>query len=275
VAASGDLECQHGALKSHLRLDTETAKLPNSLDFEWKPQITGKNRGRAMPFPRRNDPRYRETVPCISLRQLRKAGALKPGMVTALRWYEDHEGGLVMVCHTRTDEPTPWAEWNEVEPVHEASISLWRGLDRKTPKELGRVMVDGIEVRYTLENGKVETSYARFSSVRAGFGMVQHLECGSCDRRCDVLCLCLFSGRLECSYCCRAPYRSQHRNRFERALIKADRIRRKLGDTWLNETDWPSKPPKMRWKTYERLSSQAWQLEEFYYSNKHRCRVWR
>ena len=188
-----------------------------------------------MPFPRRNDPRYRETVPCISLRHLSKAGALKPGVVTALRWYEDHEGDLVMVCHARTDEPAPWSEWSEAEPVFQATISLWRGTDWKAPS----AFTDGVEVRFALQDGKAQTSRAKFTFSRAGFGMIRRFECNSCDRRCDLICICLFSGRIECPRCNEAPFRSKYRNRFERALLKADRIRRKLGDVFLDGEEWP------------------------------------
>jgi len=217
-----------------------------------------------MPFLRRIDPRYRETIPCVSLRQLRKAGALKPGTITTLRWYEPEDQALVMACCVQSIADVRRGKrpaWEDVgrDPVYEATLRLWDGTDESVPRgnRQPHKLMDGIELRYATERNEPVNCRVRFIYSRAGFGLVPHLQCRGCDRPCDVLCICPSLDQLECPYCCRTPYRSQYRNRYDRAEIKLDRIRRKLGDPFLDGGEWPSKPPRMRWATYHELTERA------------------
>jgi hypothetical protein len=145
------------------------------------------------------------------------------------------------------------------EPVYEAILRLRDGADEGVPRGRNQPhrLMDGIELRYMLESGEPVTCRVRFVFSRAGFGLVRHLQCRSCDRPCDILCINPFSGRLECPQCCQTPYRSQYRNRYDRAEIKLGSIRRKLGDVFLDGDEWPSKPLRMRWATYHRLTELA------------------
>jgi hypothetical protein len=153
--------------------------------------------------------------------------------------------------------------WEDIgrDPVYEATLRLWDGADDSVPR--GRhqphKFTDGIELRHTNERGEAIACRVRFIYSRAGFGLVRHLQCRGCDRPCDVPCVRASLDQLECPYCCRTPYRSQYSNRCDRAEIKLDRIRRKLGDVFLDADEWPSKPPRMRWAIYHDLTERATQ----------------
>ena len=231
-----------------------------------------------MPFPPRIDPREREDTPCISLRQLSKAGALTPGAVATLRWYEDAEGALVLVPEVQTPEDIAAGkglEWYE--PVFQAELRPWDGNNEAVPRgsRQPHLLTNGIELSYRLPSGEAVTRYARFIYSRAGFGRVPHLQCRTCDRPRDILCVSLFGGLLECPKCHGLDYRSQHRNGYERALMKRNRIFRKLGDTFLESEVWPAKPKWMRWPTYKRLIAQAERHDACYAEGRNRCRCLR
>jgi hypothetical protein len=151
--------------------------------------------------------------------------------------------------------------WEDVgrDPVYEATLRLWDCNDDGVPfgRRQSHKCMDGIELRHTNERGEDVACRVRFIYSRACFGLVRHLQCRGCDRPCDVLCICPSLDQLECPQCCWTPYRSQYRTRYDRAEIKLDRIRRKLGDLFLDGDEWPSKPSKMRWATYHELTTRA------------------
>lgn len=74
-----------------------------------------------------------------------------------------------------------------------------------------------------------------------------------CSRRAAIL--YLVSGYFACRSCHRLAYRMQHVNAGERGLIKAQRIRMKLGGTGNMTLPFPPKPKHMRWTNYYRLRS--------------------
>jgi hypothetical protein len=62
------------------------------------------------------------------------------------------------------------------------------------------------------------------------------------------------AGRLfACRQCSRLAYASQQESAHEPGLLKAQRIRMKLGGTANMLDDFPEKPKGMHWRTYERL----------------------
>jgi hypothetical protein len=56
-----------------------------------------------------------------------------------------------------------------------------------------------------------------------------------------------------CRHCSRLAYASQQESAHERGLLKAQRIRVRLGGTANMLDDYPEKPKGMHWQTYERL----------------------
>jgi len=56
-----------------------------------------------------------------------------------------------------------------------------------------------------------------------------------------------------CRQCSRLAYASQQESAHERGLLKAQRIRMRLGGTANMLDDFPEKPKGMHWRTYERL----------------------
>jgi hypothetical protein len=70
-------------------------------------------------------------------------------------------------------------------------------------------------------------------------------RCPACDRRCAIL------YPVRCRKCLGLNYRSEHLSPNDRATLKAQRLRARLGDTSGNLSHpIPSKPKWMRWHTY-------------------------
>jgi len=65
--------------------------------------------------------------------------------------------------------------------------------------------------------------------------------------------------------CYRLRYASQSEDATQRAMRRADRIANRLHDMWKGTTkaDWefPPKPPRMRYETYQRLLDQYDELQ--------------
>ena len=83
--------------------------------------------------------------------------------------------------------------------------------------------------------------------------------CPSCGRR--VAKLYSQVPYFICSLCCDLPYQSQGETRSDRAMRKARKIRKKLGESMnLLEPIW-NKPRGMHWRTFERLRHEAIKAE--------------
>ena len=94
-------------------------------------------------------------------------------------------------------------------------------------------------------------------------GQRQWLRCLKCGRGCRKI----YGGRyFRCRLCYRLRYASQGESRRDqRALDRARKIAKRLHDRWGGATeeeyDFPPKPPRMRWATYNRLLEQYDELE--------------
>jgi hypothetical protein len=93
-------------------------------------------------------------------------------------------------------------------------------------------------------------------------GRRQWFMCIKCGRRCRKL----YGGRyFRCRQCHGLKYASQCENSAQRAMQRADRIANRLQDMWKGTTkaewDFPPKPPRMRWATYQRLLDQYDELQ--------------
>ena len=83
-----------------------------------------------------------------------------------------------------------------------------------------------------------------------------------CNRRAAKL--YLGSRYFACRRCYRLAYQSQCYGWRDRALTQAGKLRRRLGGSEAIADDFPSKPPRMRWRTYERLRARCDRYEEIY-----------
>ena len=101
-----------------------------------------------------------------------------------------------------------------------------------------------------------------YTSTRFG-GRRQWLRCLRCGRGCRKI----YGGRyFRCRQCYRLRYASQGESRpDQRALDRARKIAKRLHDRWGGATEeeyeFPPKPPRMRWATYNRLLEQYDELE--------------
>jgi DNA-directed RNA polymerase subunit RPC12/RpoP len=87
-------------------------------------------------------------------------------------------------------------------------------------------------------------------------GRRQWLQCLKCGRGCRKI----YGGRyFRCRQCHRLVYASTREPAYQRAMDRADKLRKRLGDKWgsaFEHDEFPAKPPRMRWITYRRLEEQ-------------------
>jgi hypothetical protein len=100
--------------------------------------------------------------------------------------------------------------------------------------------------------------FVAFSYTPTRFGgRRQWLRCLKCGRRCRKI----YGGRyFRCRLCYSLRYASQRERSDQRAMDQANKIAKRLHDKWSGATedeyDFPPKPPRMRWATYNRLEAQ-------------------
>jgi len=165
----------------------------------------------------------------IDLAWLRRRGMLQPGRFSTLTW-------------SRSGEQT-------------GSITL-------------AAQSDGVRLIYRTtdrDGAPVDVSeLVPFTDTPTMFGgRRQWLRCLNCGRGCRKI----YGGRyFRCRLCYRLRYASQGESRpDQRALDRARKIAKRLHDRWGGTTeeeyDFPPKPPRMRWATYNRLLEQYDELE--------------
>lgn len=77
--------------------------------------------------------------------------------------------------------------------------------------------------------------------------------CPRCDGRCRIL----YGGaKFFCRKCYRLQYRSQSEDFAQRAITRAQSVRKRLGGFEGIDDPFPPKPKGMHWKTYNRLQEQ-------------------
>ena len=100
-----------------------------------------------------------------------------------------------------------------------------------------------------------------FTYTAAMFGgRRQWFMCLKCRRRCRRI----FGGRyFRCRQCYGLVYASTREPPHQRAIDRADRLRKRVGGGWgaFDGEDFPPKPPRMRWRTYRRLEQQYEELQ--------------
>lgn len=89
-------------------------------------------------------------------------------------------------------------------------------------------------------------------------GRREWFRCLSCGRRCRII----YGGLLfRCRKCRGLRYESQYEPPFARAASRALRIREKLGGQGGIDDPFPTKPKRMRWRTYRHLENQDERLQ--------------
>lgn len=134
--------------------------------------------------------------------------------------------------------------------------------------QLGVGMRDAISVHVYPSQGRIDIGYAKdgrayhhgvnLVSTRCHFGGERTwfvCPLSACGRRTAKLYLGL--NHFGCRRCYNLSYISQSASARDRALMQAAKIRRRLGGQEAIAFEFPDKPPRMRWRTYERLRSRS------------------
>jgi uncharacterized protein YukE len=127
---------------------------------------------------------------------------------------------------------------------------------------------DGVRLLYHTKDGNGapvdvnELVTFAYTPTRFG-GQRQWFRCLKCYRRCRKL----YGGRyFRCRLCYDLRYASQREDAAQRALSRAQKIAKRLHAMWAGTTEegyeFPPKPPRMRWVTYERLEKQYDRLQD-------------
>ena len=130
-----------------------------------------------------------------------------------------------------------------------SSISVWPQ-DRAVELSYTK---DGESYRYRVY---LTSTSCHFGGTRIWF------QCPSfrCGRR--VAKLYLGNRYFACRRCYNLAYQSQSYTAYDRALVQAGKVRRRLGGYEGTANPFPDKPKRMRWRTYERLRERCEQYEE-------------
>ena len=89
---------------------------------------------------------------------------------------------------------------------------------------------------------------------------MQWLTCLKCRRRCRRI----FGGRyFRCRQCHGLVYASTRAPAYQRAIDRAERLRKRAGGKRgaFDNEPFPPKPKRMRWRTYRRLEEQYEELQ--------------
>lgn len=168
--------------------------------------------------------RTRETTDpllCLDVRLLSRRGALEPGVWSTTSW-------------TCRGEPS-----GDITHRAEAGALI---LDYRTKG------ARDAEWRPVSERITVDSTACHYGGARPWF------LCPGCGRRRAVL--YSVGGHFRCRTCHDLAYSSTRETPADRALRRADTLRRKLADR-PGLHHWPPKPKGMHWRTYSRIMSQV------------------
>ena len=107
---------------------------------------------------------------------------------------------------------------------------------------------DALILSYTLNGDPRRQDVPKLRTRCHYGGWRTWLGCPRCGRRCAVL--YLTASGFDCRICARVAYLSQSEDAAGRALRRLHKIEARLGEDG-------EKPPRMHWRTYERLVEQA------------------
>jgi hypothetical protein len=150
--------------------------------------------------------------------------------------------------------PLEWGEevrftsYQGKEPVGSFSVELLSVVGTLESSHWDRLLV-----RYAWENESfgqaidIEQTEANFGGFRDWF------VCPGCRRRCGTL---YIRRRVRCRICHGLAYLTQTEHDVERRLRRIGKRRERLGGSRWILADFPPKPKRMHWRTYNRLLSQ-------------------
>ncbi len=146
-------------------------------------------------------------------------------------------------------------EWLDKDGCPEASIAVRIDTVRVLNEERLRAVL-GYQVGPAPEALEVVEEVIMLAGSRCGFrGRRLRFYCPGCGRRVEKL--YLNEVYFRCRKCCGLGYRSQRKNREDRGLEKAARIKKHLGGEGDFGEPFPERPKGMHQRTYERLREQA------------------
>lgn len=167
-----------------------------------------------------------ESYTRIELPSLRKRGMLRPGYCGSLSWNRGGEpaGDIRFRMHESGMEL--------IYKYRSAGEDEWRDVNEFVP--------------------------FAFTDQHLG-GRRRWFQCKSCRRLCAVL----YGGtHYRCRKCWNLAYQTQNEDPASRAIMKAGKLRKRLGGSECTEDPFPDKPKGMHWRTYERLRSKGEALDE-------------
>jgi len=167
----------------------------------------------------------------LDVRALQRTGLMQPGS-----WFV-----------------APWANGRGVAPVtievEDAAVRL------HLPAE-----VCGVALETQSHRVQLESTLCHFGGQRFWF----RCPTPDCGRRIALLYFAKVA--FACRVCCGLAYPSQHEQAPGRALRRAQGIRRRLGGSANLLVPFPPKPPRMHWRTFQALTSEAMQREAMFVS---------
>ena len=177
--------------------------------------------------------------------------------------------GCFMRLHRRTKVEELWR-------FDYAELHRWGAFSGRP----GFYRIEGREVAFIAEGShlpfawqeprRIHETRISFTATATAFnGKRQWFCCPACHKPCRVL----HSKRLSCRRCLDLRYASQSETRRWRASRKAQWIKRRLGGGG-HDAPMPSKPPKMRWETYEALALRHALLEAEWIERTEKVLCW-
>src|SRR5262245_12802009 len=127
---------------------------------------------------------------------------------------------------------------------------------------------DGVRLLHHMNTtgAQIDVELVSFAYTPNRFGgQRQWFRCLNCYRRCRKI----YGGRyFRCRCCYHLRYASQREDAAQRALSRAQKISKRLHSMWGGKTEeeyeFPPKPPRMRWTTYQRLEQQYARLQNWW-----------
>jgi hypothetical protein len=151
----------------------------------------------------------------------------------------------------------------KLKTCHLLGLDVPQAVKMQQENPTGSLVLDDIDLKVNeshilLERTKgdrLKTDSIKLALLPCNYGGVQYLgHCPACQRR--VRTLYLFQNFFACRTCFKMAYPSQNQTLYVRLLLKSDKAKKKI-----NNDPW-TKPKWMRQKTFKRLRSEQFELEE-------------
>lgn len=146
------------------------------------------------------------------------------------------------------------------ETTYLATTSTAQALTVREALEMVGALPSSVAVEVRLTAGEHQTTVRLVAHAQPFGGVRWWWACPWCGRRRAAL-YRLRGSPWGCRACLRLTYASRRESAYHRSRRRLDRVGRRLGLAPGEADDWgaecPARPPRMRWRTYERLEA-AW-----------------